>query len=480
MAQENTKLSRTRSVDFFEALEARRYLSNPVVHDVALDTSVAYPGEVIAITVHATATAGVRSVVFWLEDNGDALNQFVANSFDQPLGELFAPDNGTTDQYTLHVTVGASWKTNSKIGVDAQDNNLSYTQQPIQFVTFTNRPKPFIIDLRAETLPGGDIRLTAFSSTDGWNVTSTGIAGVTFFLDQNGNGQWDSGTDIDLGVVTSGTNGIYQRTVTPQGGWNTTWFAASAYDTRANPDRFGPNHVTVRRGDASPPTVLSVEVRPDDSQSNTQVISTGETIRIIANFAAPPGLRAVTLFFDRNQNGLWDAGIDTDLQVSYAEFTEVGGTREFHEIADARFGHGWQAFGIAVHDASGRGDDSWSSVASAWVNIENTPWLTNPVITPSSIPVGTSSIDMTFLVFDDDGVQGVRDSFIDVNGNGFRDGSESRGTNLTLLTPGRTNALWRLTFDTHNLSAGTYSINIWLQDYREVWGPRSIVTFVVA
>ena len=79
---------------FFDALEGRQYFNNPGIIDFTVDTTQAYPGKVITLTAHATDDTGVRAVSFWLENNDDALNQFISSPYyaDEPLGDVFAPD----------------------------------------------------------------------------------------------------------------------------------------------------------------------------------------------------------------------------------------------------------------------------------------------------------------------------------------------------------------------------------------------------
>lgn len=480
-----TSTSGLSHVKFFDSLEPRRYMANPVVVDFAVDSTAAYAGKEITLTAHVSDDLGVAAVVFWIEDNQDALDQFILNSFDQPLGDVFTHDAGVPGQYSLRVRVGASWKASTKFGVDVVDTDGNYSGAPINFVTVDTRPKPFVTSMRAETLDNGDIHLIAFASSDGGNGnggggTGTVIGGVTFFLDQNGNNQWDVGTDIDLGLGTR-IFGQYELTVTPQIGWNTTWFTASAFDTRASSDRFGPNRSTVLRGDDDDvPWISGVQIFPPDNDLNSQVWQSNETVRLIVGYSAYRYVRSVSIFHDRNQNGLWDVGIDTPL-VQYYPPTPLMSTWYFEpQLFLGELGHGWQSLGFAARDNSGRGDDSWSAVKALWLNIDNTPWIESGSINPSPVPQGTATIDLTFRVFDDDGVMGVRQSFVDVNGNGgFAETGESQGTNLVYLTPGRTGATWQLTFYVGNLAPGTYAVNLWLQDYREVWGPRTRVTFTV-
>jgi hypothetical protein len=367
--------ARTFPCSFFDALEQRQYLSNPSVVDFSVDTPVAYPGKVITLTAHVAATAGVRAVVFWVENNDDALNQFIANSADQPLGDVFAPDAGTSDRYSIQVRVGASWqppwKTSVKFGVDVVDSNGNYSQAPILFVSIDAKPKPFVQRMFAEPVPGGDIHLYAFTSVDGATASGTGIGGVTFFLDQNGNNQWDAGTDIDLGLGTRTSDGVYEKTITPQGGWNLTWFSASAFDMRASGDKFGPNHSTVLRGDNTPPVVAlySIQSRPGDTNS---LNTSDESLLFQVGFNAAATMLGETAFLDRNQNGLWDVGIDVPLSQNFQVAGLINGTVDLWQDL-SQLGHGWQSLGFAVHDASGRGNDSWSAVMTVWVNINNTP-----------------------------------------------------------------------------------------------------------
>lgn len=463
-----------------DVLEPRQYLANPGIVDFSVSATETYAGQTITLTAHATDDLGVRAVVFWIEDGQDGLEQFIANSFDQPLGDVFLPDSGTTDRYSIQVKVGASWKATTKFGVDVIDSDGNWSQAPIQFVTTTIRPKPFVLGMRAESLVGGNIRLTAATSTNGEAVTSAGIGGVTFFLDQNGNNQWDSGSDIDLGTGLMIANGIYELTVTPQMGWNTTWFTASAFDTRSGSDRFGPNHTTVLRGDDTAPLITSFDIIPPDNDTHSQVYTSNETLRFYTQYSASSGVIGATVFHDKNRNGLWDAGIDAPLLNRFVSGNPTSGYFDLFQPLGA-LGHGWQSVGIVVHDNSGRGNDSWSAVTTLWVNIDNTPWVTGAVVSPAPVPLGTASITLTFRVHDDDGVMGVRSSFIDVDHDGgpSAEPGDPLGTGLMILESNRRNGLWRLTFATSGLSAGTYNIHLWLQDYRGVAGPRSIVSFTI-
>jgi hypothetical protein len=301
---------------------------------------------------------------------------------------------------------------------------------------------------------------------------------VTFFLDQNGNNQWDAGTDIDLGLGTRTSDGVYEKTITPQGGWNLTWFSASAFDTRANSDKFGPNHSTVLRGDNTPPVVALYGITSSPGDTNS-LNTSDESLLFHVGFSAAATLLGETVFLDRNQNGLWDAGIDTPLSQNFQVAGLNTGTVDLWQDL-GQLGHGWQSLGFAVHDSSGRGNDSWSAVMTVWVNINNTPWVTNPVVSPAGVLFGTQSIDLTFNVHDDDGVKGIVHSFIDRNGNGgFAEAGEPLGTGLTYLTPGRSGATWRLTFDVSSLPRGTYAIDLWLADYTDVRGPRLVVPFSI-
>lgn len=458
----------------FESLE-RRDLLSPTITDVAFSSDAVYPGMTITITARATAPGGIRGVSFQVQDSNGSIGY--------PLGDRFIPDPGTTDQYTLTTVVTSLWGSGPYVGstvikVDAVDQNGIWATQPVRR-GIRNAHKPFVLDLRALPLNNGDIQLTAYTSFDGEHVSGTlgaqpfglSIRGVTFFLDQNGNNQWDAGTDIDLGAVRSGANGVYQLTITPQTGWNLSWFAASAFDSRSSTDNFGGNRLGILRADDSPPIMNSAEIVV---LGNYPPMRVGANLQLTVPVTAFKFL-AATLFHDRNGNGHWDAGVDTHIADTRQL---VNGAAEFTFQALAAYGRGWRAFGIAIKDDSGRGDHAWSSVRSLWLDLNIPPWIDHAVVTQNPAP-RNGPVNITFDAFDDEAVYTFREAFIDFNNNGVRDSGDTSVDTYSREGYGTQRQSWQMSFRPPTLQPGTYSIHLWLMDSDFVTGPRTVLQFTV-
>jgi hypothetical protein len=330
---------------------------------------------------------------------------------------------------------------------------------------------------RVNSLPRVTL-LTPSSGTvvAGSNVTLSALAidldgsvnAVTFFVDRNNNGRWDGGVDVDLGADFDGANG-FTRTVAVQYTWNAGGVVRFVASARDNDNAWSTEVATAAVNvSAVGPAVQSVEI-----SGSPALISAGQQITLVATVSAgSSSIQAVTFFFDRNANNLWDGGIDTDLG---ADFSSGGGwTRSFFVQGS------WavNSNGRFVANAVDVGGLWGTSRQTASVIINDAPTVT-PQSAPSSAALGTTQ---TFRVNASDSYGGVSavTLFVDLN----NDGRWTSGSDFDLGSATRTSGTsfsgtWTLT-RILNWGRGTFSILGDARDSNSAWaGARVIFTLVV-
>ena len=130
------------------------------------------------------------------------------------------------------------------------------------------------------------------------------LLGVEFFLDTNGNGVFDDGTDQDLGSGTL-TSGSYQLTFmvpTTQATGPTTFFAV-AVDSDNVPSPAASVQVTIR------PAIGALSPNPP-------AVGVGNSVTLTASgLAVGSGatIHGVEFYLDNNGDGLFELDTDTDL-----------------------------------------------------------------------------------------------------------------------------------------------------------------------
>ena len=469
------------SVIALHPLEARLALSAAPVIDGAIAVSAAIPevNRPITLTVDAQDDVGVIGVTFYLDRNG---NGGWDPGVDQSLGNIFSRDS--RGKFSLTVTPDASWNNYANLIADAVDadgqwasaragTQLSLTARPLVLELNAHLspnvgiPEVYVVDLTAKTLePLG----TQFAD------------GVTFFIDLNGNGGWDAGIDTDLGYSTRfDSSGNYTLPVTtgllPAG----TSFAAAAHsaDPRfARGDGFGAVRTSPLSLYSDPPQITSVSYVNLDrvwDERPGQFATTGDRLEFTVTAQAPMDLAAITMFYDANHNGRWDAGTDTHLAQQFFAPDILGARTRFTITLTPAMGSDLQSFVFAANDRSalsGRGDFSWSATQTAWVRIIAPPAIDSV----SAVPPDVQGEPVYALVNarDDRAIAGFM-AFIDVNGNGSIDSNESYVNNSTLLTGNTRSGRWSLALPTRGIAHGTYQLGVAAYDYE---GGQTALTFV--
>jgi hypothetical protein len=431
-----------------EALEPRALLSAPPqVTNIQLSDPQVYPGRLLTISVRATDDAGPVPVVTIFLDR-DLNGVYRRDGNDQTLGEVYFPRSGTTDWFDLTVRVDDSWPALSNIVADAMDTDRQWTPDGGRAVAASVAMKPMVTRFTA-TPDGADLVLTTVVGAGLPGISSQGFAGVTFFLDQNNNGGWDAGTDIDLGAardVLTGPGFLYfEKRITPQAGWDTSRIGASAFDNRASSDRFGPVTIAVpRASSADIPVIQVLQVTSQLGTLHYPDLRPGSDYTILARAAAAQQVRAVAFFIDNNLNGLWDWTVDEKLGErligpgTVEEFTFTNRLRS--DYVPGRVIH----VAAVAQDRSSRGNDAWGPVQIAPARVVLEAWVEQPTPQQTTVPRGQSyTIDV--IVRDDRAVKDVRVLFSRLGG----------GVTFALEYPqiqrlqyGFANVWWRITIPT--------------------------------
>src|SRR6185295_19945691 len=149
-------------------------------------------------SAQATDDVGVRAVTFFLDRNANGVWDAAV---DQPLGDAFQADKD--GRYSVVATPDASWPTYptfARIVADTVDTDGQWaTTRAQQQMTFAGRPviSSFFVNtiLYSEGQPNPFYGVSLAAKVDEPMVYPYGGTNVTFFLDKNSNGIWDTGID---------------------------------------------------------------------------------------------------------------------------------------------------------------------------------------------------------------------------------------------------------------------------------------------
>jgi len=283
---------------------------------------------------------------------------------------------------------------------------------------------------------GGAYTLTSGGTT----FTDPGVSSVSYFLDSNRNGAFDSATDTLLGTdgsseggftlagtatgFLSGTNLVFARGTLTAGG-NTAVVSQIALVNAA-------------------PTIASVS-------SNPAVISTaGATITLTANTVADAdsgGVTGVKFYFDVDGNGMLDTAVDTLL----GEDLSSAGGYSLLNVSTAAFSSSMlnRIFAIAT-DAEG----ATSVPVSTTIRLNAVPVIT--VFGPTFAAVRPTSATISATVTDDGNNITSVQFFRDTNGNGVFDieADGLLGTDTTAAAGG----VYSINFVTSGQALGSFTI----------------------
>lgn len=463
-----------------EPLETREVFSAPVVTTFAATASILAPGESVTLRGTATDDFGIRAVTFFVDRNANG--RFDAGA-DESLGDVFTADPGNPGRYSLTITANTSWGNTPQFCCDAVDTTGVWSGAP-RATSVTVAPLWEVSQLFIRPVGAAAFIIEAMvHRPQVTGALETNPVGVTFFADRNANGRWDGSTiDTDLGFVTNpDSEDRYIAVVTIQNWVNPKRITAAVMDDRAAGNPWGPTRMAAPRdGAGGLPLITDVRIESFDPPQIPGAVVNGEWFKITADATASAGIVAVTFYYDKNNNGLWDAGIDTDLGAQFVGNGQTQGT--FERLVQARdelfTAGGFQHIGVAVKDASGRPNDAWSPSHSGILRVITPPRINTPT-TAASVARG-QTITLEFNAPDDFATRTVS-AFLDKNGNGLFDaGTDIVGTNPIRFLGKAANGRWRITISTSGItSAGTFTLYMAGVDFEGGWGRRGSTTIQI-
>ena len=195
-------------------------------------------------------------------------------------------------------------------------------------------------------------------------------------------------------------------------------------------------------------------------------------------------MRTVSVFYDRNNNGLWDSGVDIDLGftsvaagVTQTTVVLTGGLTQAMEGALG-------SINVVVQDRSNRGLDEWGPAMSRAVNrVLTPPRISNVTVVGGPSVPRNSTVTLEFDATDDFGLRAAT-AFLDATRNGLFDfGLDREGGAATLLSGTDRAGRWRISIALDGIAPGPYTIFLAGVDYfrgttdtggpvNGVWGPR--------
>jgi hypothetical protein len=470
-----------------EALEPRALLAAPEVSDLRFD--LGRPPRMWETTVVSVAAAddeAVRAVVFFLDRDRDG--GWTPN-VDEPLGEVFTPSQD--GRYRVSVTPDHSWPNDPaappRIIADAVDAQGEWSDDR-GVLEFAPDAPPRVTALQVVVVPNSQNpnlrQITLYAAVSDNFGISTGVRGVTFFIDADRSGTWTPGVDTDMGFsTTQDARGYYLRTFT-QNGPAPELFGAAAQDTNPQlPNQWGPvASATALAGDATAfnaPAAFNSVTWTNVSRPGEEP-TYGDRVRLDFIADAPRDLLAATLFFDNNLDRQWTPGNDIDLGVQFFEPGILRGRGAIEFTVTPAMNFSYRAFVLTVKDRSGNADNEWGPTLTTFVPIVSPPWLES--LTPSQPSFGGSgSVVVDFVGRDDAGVRSVM-AWLDRDNNGRFDQGEAAQMNATRLSTGATSSNWRATVSLAGApyAPGVYRLYLIASDYQGALSAPAFTAITIA
>jgi hypothetical protein len=419
-------------------------------------------GKRLTLSVDAVDNSAVRAVTFFYDyDDNGAWTPGV----DDSIGTV--PRSGSSNHYVLSAVTDFGGREHVRILADASDYDDSWA--PTRGSAIAQNGNGFVSEFEAHPKSGTDVEFEMkYVFPRYFNRLPPSSASYFLFKDVNKNGQFESATDV---VITSGTTAVdgqgkarLRPRLTLGSDFSTTnWYGTALVSTTSGDlasNIISPVRIAVSRSEnANLPQITAM-----DSQvgSSGEFGAVGATYTLTGTWSAASGGRVLSFFFDRNLNGMWDAGTDVDLggqAISGASgsFVKTG------TVAAGMVGYG--AFAAVVADVT-TGSESWSQPVSDDVTqIFAAPTVQAATIASTTVAVGsTLNFDVSFG--DDSGVR-AGTGFIDVNGDGLFNGTDSQyaSSTLSLISGTRTSGVMRISLATAGLGAGTYTVYLAVADF---------------
>jgi hypothetical protein len=439
--------------------------SRPTVSGLTITQDRTFDGKRMTATVTANDNSAVLAATFFIDNDG---NGAWTPNVDQSLGTTFTASG--PNQYSVTFTHDFNGSQTISIVGDAVDHDGLWSNARVSATATNDGAWVRYVEVAPSSSGGGNTTFVVRAQVtmpDYFARTSAASGTGVTFLDVNANGRFDDGIDTivqtaalnttrNVGANVSQSGVVVADSVRAAGarfyGFVTTGSTPSTYAS----DRISPYRAeTLLLDTINEPRITGQSITVG---SSTALAIPGSTYSVVGNWDAGNGGSAVTLFWDANLNGRWDTG--TDIDLGFVSITGTSGSYTFNGTVRSAMGGTTGAFTVAVKDSGGEWGMTWSD--------RSTQIFKAPVISNGSSAGGVagSTIQVEFDITDDIHIR-AGSGFIDVNGNGLFDGSDSTysATTFSLISGNRTSGRMRLSINTTGLTAGTYTFYVAGTDY---------------
>lgn len=439
--------------------------SRPTVSGLTITQDRTFDGKRMTATVTASDNSAVLAATFFIDNDG---NGAWTPNVDQSLGTTFTTSG--PNQYSVTFTHDFNGAQTISIVGDAVDHDGLWSNARVSATATNDGAWVRYLEVAPASSGGGNTTFNLYSEITAPNYfgRTSALSGTgVLFLDVNANGRFDDGTDTivqtaslsatrSVGVAVNQSGVVVADSVRAAGARFYTFVTAGSTSSTYASDRISPyRSETLLQDTSNEPRITSMSVTVG---SSTVLAIPGSSFSVTGNWDAGAGGSAVTLFWDANLNGRWDTG--TDIDLGFTSITGTSGTYTINGTVRTAMGGTTGAFTVAVKDIGGEWGRTYSD--------RSTQIFKAPVISNGSSAGGSagSTIQVEFDIADDIHIR-ASSGFIDVNGNGLFDGSDSTysATTYSLISGSRTSGRMRLSINTTGLSAGTYTFYVAGTDY---------------
>lgn len=440
--------------------------ARPTVSGLTITQDRSFDGKRMTATVTANDNSAILAATFFIDNDG---NGAWTPNVDQSLGTTFTPSG--PNQYSVTFTHDFNGAQTISIVGDAVDHDGLWSNARVSATATNDGAWVRFVEVAPASTGGGNTTFNILASVTAPNYfgRSSAMSGTgVLFLDVNANSRFDDGVDTLVQTASlSATRNDYTalnqsgivvaNSVRTAGARFYAFVTAGSTSSTYAAERLSPYRVeTLIQDTSNEPRITTMSVTVG---SSTVLAIPGSSYTVSGNWDALGFGNAVTLFWDANLNGRWDSGTDVDLGFVSVSSSATTGSYTFNgTVRSTMVGTG--AFTAAIKDAGGEWGRTFSD--------RSTQIFKAPVISNGTSAGGAagSTINVDFDITDDIHIR-ASSGFIDVNGNGLFDGSDSTysATTYSLISGNRTSGRMRLSINTTGLSAGTYTFYVAGTDY---------------
>lgn len=407
------------------------------------------------LTVTVTGDTAVGAVTAFLDfDN----NGRWTPNMDISLGTTFGYQNGGNYIFAVPATQDLRGADTIPVVADAMNVLGVWTTNTVQYTLF-DVGQLQITSFTAFSGPPNSYRFVVDTDSP---IGFDAVAAVRVFIDTNGNNLADT-TDTFIASSASPTvatnnkrrfefTGNYTGAAPTRFSVSTVFTLSTSMGDNVANARIRSSPVYADQSDR--PVVNSIEMSFLDQVSPpvSGAPRKGVRMEVLVDYTAPLGADVVTIFIDRDFNGLWTPGTDIDLGFVAQSGQTSNGVSKLVTLPEINLP--FIAIAASVRDRSGRGNDAWSAPASPLTErFYKAPVISN--VSNLTIAQGTN-LTFTMDIADADGVRAAN-AFIDIGNNGGPDLNDRIGY-AGLYRRNLYDGQWIVTMTTQDLAPGTYTV----------------------